>query len=132
MKTEYVDITDMLGRTFSRVICISNEEIIFSCNDGTEYRMLHEQSCFENVEINEIEGYLEGLCGSPILVAESPSSKDEPAKSSDDESYTWTFYKLANINGHVDIRWYGTSNGYYAEDVKIIRNTPNPPPLRGC
>jgi len=52
----------------------------------------------------------------PVILAECVASKENRA-SENDESFTWTFYKIATINGSVTIRWYGRSNGYYSERV---------------
>lgn len=99
----------------------SDDEIIFNMTNDIRFKMIHLQDCCENVYIEDICGDIEDLIGSEILLAEEVTNKDEHPKgyrkSEWDESFTWTFYKLATIKGYVTIRWLGESNGYYSESV---------------
>ena len=116
-------ISEMLGKTLTAVEQ-SEYEIIFTCDDGAKYRMYHSQDCCEYVYIESIDGELQDLVGSPVTMAEEVSSFDPPPFPGlyEPESYTWTFYKLATVNGYVTIRWFGSSNGYYGEraDVELM------------
>lgn len=121
-----VDISVFVGKTFKSVVIEKkNEEILFTDSSGTEFRMHHDQDCCESVYIEDIAGDLQDLVGSPILQAEESSNSDAPPKADPDlpdyrdESYTWTFYRLATVKGYVTIRWYGSSNGYYGESVSV-------------
>lgn len=110
-----VTMEDLKGRVFTAIKNdIELDEIYFVCNEGT-FIMYHEQDCCESVGVESITGDLDDLIGSPILLAEEVSQDDPEAS----ESGTWTFYKFATIKGYVDIRWYGSSNGYYSEAVSI-------------
>lgn len=105
------------------VVAIHNydgNELKFTLDNGDKYNMFHSQDCCEGVSIDDIEGDLNDLLNSPILQAEESTMIGEnPVGVSKDyqDSFTWTFYKLATINGYVTIRWYGQSNGYYSERV---------------
>lgn len=111
------ELSDIIGKTMTSVVN-NDDEIIFSANDGSIYKMHHLQDCCESVYVEDVAGDLSDLVGSPILQAEEVSSGDEPAPAHAD-SYTWTFYKLATIKGSVTIRWLGESNGYYSESVQF-------------
>ena len=114
-------VSDLLGKTMISVVNEDNGELIFKTTTGEVYVMDHDQDCCECVLIDDIVGELSDLVGAPILMAEEVNSAEEPAKSSDDESFTWTFYKFATMKGYVTIKWYGTSNGYYSEKVDFKR-----------
>jgi hypothetical protein len=134
------EVEDLVDKILTEVILDrQNATIKFISDTGEEYLMYHEQNCCEGVWIDDICGDLQDLVGTPILVAEEVSNemfeadwkrrekeKVEEADSKDEiywlsDSYTWTFYKFATINGYVDIRWYGESNGYYSESVDFVK-----------
>jgi len=116
----YGNISALVGLTLTSVENHGNEEIVFTASDGRVFKLYHEQDCCESVSVEDIAGDLNDLVGAPILQAEEVTSGDNPPGVQpewQDESYTWTFYKLATIKGYVTIRWYGSSNGYYSEGV---------------
>lgn len=112
---------DLLGKVLSSVENRNDEELVFTLDNGKKYKLYHEQDCCESVCIEDIIGDLSDLVGSPILMAEEITNRDENpqgvSNKEHQESFTWTFYKLATKNGYVTIRWYGESNGYYSESV---------------
>lgn len=113
---------DLLGKTITK-IDQSSDQLIFTLDSGAQYIQYHSQSCCESVSIEDIVGELDDLLNSPILLAEEVTHEGEnpegvPHKEWQD-SFTWTFYKLATMKGRVTIRWYGSSNGYYSERVEF-------------
>jgi hypothetical protein len=127
-----VEIKSFLGLVFTE-ISKTDDEIIFTTNTGDKYKMFHQQDCCESVSIDDINGDLNDLLNTPITMASETSNSDPSSKMIEEkkvaeekgeyywgeESFTWTFYKLATIKGFVDIKWFGTSNGYYSESVDI-------------
>ncbi len=123
----------LVGKTLTVARQTADDQIDFVCEDGSGYRLWHSQDCCENVSVESVTGDLEDLIGTPILVAEERTNDDNAlpediakqraeAAARDEyayapESETWTFYTLRTIKGTVDIRWHGTSNGYYSERV---------------
>lgn len=114
------ELSVLIGKVLSKVEN-NGDELVFTTNDGRVFKMHHYQSCCENVRIEDIVGDLNDLIGDPLLVAEE-STGETPSDYKfgyEPTSYTWTFYKFATRRGYVDIRWLGTSNGYYSEGVSF-------------
>jgi hypothetical protein len=119
--TKTVAFSDLKGLILTEIKKDDDYEIRFITDSGKTFVMNHEQDCCESVSVESIVGDLQDLIGSPILIAEESTSDKVPdgVKNPEyyDDSFTWTFYKLATIKGYVDIRWFGSSNGYYSESV---------------
>jgi hypothetical protein len=118
----------LVGQTIESVGQIDNESILFRTIEGRVYKLCHSQDCCESVYIESVTGDLQNLIGTPITLAEEATSDKNPPDAKPEtieyqESFTWTFYKLATVKGYVDIRFYGSSNGYYSESVDFIEVT---------
>ena len=115
----YCDVDVLKGKTLSSISGeVGYGEIVFVTTEGETYRMYHEQDCCESVSVEDIVGDLQDLVGSEILIAEEVEG-ESPVDFEEYESHTWTFYKFATRKGYVDIRWLGSSNGYYSEGVSF-------------
>ena len=112
-------IEELVGKTMAKVYYKQDtyrDELVFETVDGRTFKYYHQQDCCEDVGIDDIVGDLNDLVGSPILLAEESVSDSEYSEDSYG-SDTWTFYKFATIKGYVDVKWHGSSNGYYSESV---------------
>ena len=110
---------ELVGRTLCRVEQIGDEEFVLYLSDTNYVRLFHRQDCCEHVYIEDICGDLQDLVGEPLLVAEEVSGNTAVPECESVGSHTWTFYRFATRKGWVDVRWYGTSNGYYSESVDV-------------
>lgn len=128
MYYDEVNISELVGKVLTAINGGKGaEEIEFICADGSRFKMLHNQDCCESVGVEDVCGDYADLIDSPITLAEESTSDErqewqEPAgEYSYDDSFTWTFYRIATAKGMVTIRWYGSSNGYYSESVSFER-----------
>lgn len=122
----YADFGSLSGKILRSIegATKGSGEIIFTLDDGQQFKMYHSQDCCESVEVEDICGAVSDLLGAPIVLAECVSNAPKPTNTEqeDGESNEWTFYKLATNKGAVTIRWYGTSNGYYSTGVDFVKN----------
>ena len=117
-----INFDSLKGKVFTDVIVYKDQDSEYEPNkiefitDDEMFVMFHDQDCCETVYIESVVGDLKDLIGTEILVAEEVT---ESGYDDDNESWTWTFYKLDTNKGGVTIRWNGYSNGYYSESVSV-------------
>lgn len=114
-----VGFSCLVGKTMKDVWSFK-DQITFETTDGEFYRACHDQNSSEQVTLEDIEGDLTDLIGSPILISEEVTNKEDLLhKRTYLNSFTWTFYKLATIKGYVTLRWFGESDGHYSESITL-------------
>lgn len=106
------------GKTISSITgCYQGSDSIeIKFSDNTYLRFFHYQNCCESVEVEDVVGDPNNHEGAILYGIDEKTSNDSI---SGDESYsfTYTFYTIKTSKGYLDIRWYGSSNGYYSESV---------------
>lgn len=115
-----MNFENLKGMILTRVEQVGDDRIEFDASTGEKFVLFHSQDCCECVVVEDVCGDFADLIGTPILLAEEVEHENNfvpEGCESYDASDTWTFYKLRTIKGSVDIRWHGSSNGYYSESV---------------
>lgn len=113
-----VNISCFVGEIFYKIdYDREDNKLEFYSNNGYKYIMFHEQDCREEVFIDDIVGELEFLIDSIIIKSEEAVCKNKNKLGTE----TCTFYHLATSKGYVTLRWFGSSNGYYCEEVDIFK-----------
>lgn len=110
--------SDLVGN----VILAVNEgqdELVLELQDGRKAKMYHCQDCCESVYHADTVGNVADILNSPVLRAVEELGDEGPDGQCCDESYTWTYFTVETANGTVTFKWFGTSNGYYSEDVSF-------------
>jgi hypothetical protein len=127
-------VKSLQGKTFKKVYVDkeghSNDAVVFisQYTNGQDFKLTHRQDCCECVIVEDVVGDLSDLENTPIVEAKVVTNRGQrwgkentsEAKGPYDESWTWTFYDFRTMKGSVTIRFYGTSNGYYSEEVNVF------------
>ena len=107
----------LIGKKLKRYFINKNkDELLMEFEDGTIYIFYHFQDCCEDVHIDDISKSLDDIIGEEILNFEEKTSIGEVGFG----SFTWTFYDIDTFNNHIQIKWYGESNGYYSEKIDLL------------
>ena len=109
------------GRTITKVegLELGETKIYIYFSEDEYIKMYHQQDCCENVDLDDICGNTELEGAIFYELVEKKSDVELKAKDEYEESWTWTFYTIKTSKGYLDLRWYGSSNGYYGEDVDL-------------
>lgn len=118
MESETKIYKELMGKTFTKVERTDKHEHEHELRFLGEksYKFFHWQDCCEDVSLDDICGDLSDLEDSPITQAEETTKESEAEYGSE----TWTFYRFATAKGSVQVKWHGSSNGYYSESVDFI------------
>ena len=123
--TEYNSLKRIVGRTIVSYDTNKDNYLEFTFSDGSKTMMQHDNDCCESVYIEDINGDLNNLLNTPLLVAEERASDDFIEPDNYSGLQKWTFYCFRTIKGSVYIRWYARANGYYGVNINMTYTSSN-------
>lgn len=110
---DFKSLDGFLGLEVKSVeIARENEEVHFILTDCRKIVMEHSQECCEDVYLAEVDTDLCSLSG---IITKFEEAFVEI--SSEDEYLGATFYNIVVGNTSFNMRWCGSSNGYYSVSV---------------
>lgn len=126
MSTE-LPLSTLIGKTFREVTTTEDGLRFWGEDEDASYQLLHQHVCCETVTLEDVDGDLNVLVGSPILSAEEvsgPEPTEEEVKSHSTDlslrSASWTFYKFKTAKGYLTARFFGGSEtGQYSETAEL-------------
>ena len=122
-RAQMVDISDIIEKTVTSIdVNMDESRIVLNCV-GYKYTMMHNQDCCEQVYIESINGDASDFINQNVL--EASESTGHIDTEWDDELAEWTFYNIVCNKGYLQIRFNGSSNGYYSVGVDVIRESIN-------
>lgn len=113
MAWELVKVEDMVG---ALLLEIREGCDTFVTTKGI-FWFSHMQDCCEHVDLVDVNQNGVGV-GEVISTADERVSYPDVFERNDD-SETWTFYTIRTQSMDLDLRWVGSSNGYYSESVDV-------------
>lgn len=116
-----VDFDILIGETIVSIsgMDTGGVEVVIETASGRTFRMYHVQDCCENVYIDATYG-----CANSIL----NKVVDETTYFTDNydgayESGTISRFRIYCDGDYFEVKWIGTSNGYYGEGVSFYETT---------
>lgn len=127
------DVLDsMVGETIYKIIGLKkgSSDVEILTKSGKLFHFFHYQDCCENVDLEDLECDIDCEGSNALIISSEEVVHDTNYDNEDfkyevpddpyrDDSSTWTFYKIETNKGGIFMRWLGTSNGYYGEEVTV-------------
>lgn len=112
---------ELVGRTIKSIdgCTVGSDNILITFEDDSTIEFYHSQDCCECVDVEDVVGNPEKHIGATLYGIDVKSNSDSLKPDLEYDSYTWTFYTIKTSAGYLDIRWFGSSNGYYSESVEF-------------
>lgn len=115
------NLQKLVGKTIVELNCEKGRDFVAAKTDcGLLFEFYNDD--YGSVHLEDITGDIDDLIGTPIIMVEEVTNREEISDTSvvyNDDTHTWTFYRLESRKGLVVLRFFGTSNGYYSESVTI-------------